>query len=146
LQAILLSPKEAAERGLPINQDGRRRSAFELMGYAKIDDSIFIAAIPEAAAIPAATREQLRIEALYAGYLDRQTADIEAFRRDENLHLSPDLDYAAIGGLTGEIVEKLASVRPMTLGQASRIPGMTPAALTALLAYVRRTQIHVATG
>ena len=146
LQAILISPKEAAARGLPINQDGRRRSAFELLGYAKIDDAAIVAAIPEAASIPAATREQLRIEALYSGYLDRQTADIEAFRRDENLHLSPDLDYAGIGGLTGEIIEKLASVRPMTLGQASRIPGMTPAALTALLAYVRRTEPRVANG
>ena len=146
LQAISITPKEAATRGLPINQDGRRRSAFELMGYARIDDPAFIGAIPEARTIPAAVREQLRIEALYSGYLDRQSADIEAFRRDENLTLPPDLDYAAVGGLTGEITEKLANVRPMTLGQASRIPGMTPAALTALLAYVRRNETRVAAG
>ncbi len=146
LQAISVSPKEAAARGLSINQDGRRRSAFELMGYTKIDDAAFLAAIPEATDIPAPIREQLRIEALYSGYLDRQSADIEAFRRDENLHIPVDLDYAGIGGLTGEIIEKLAHVRPITLGQASRIPGMTPAALTALLAHVRRNETRVAAG
>ncbi len=139
LQALSMSPKQAAERGLPINQDGRRRNAFELLGYAKIDDAAFLSAIPEASTIAAPLRDQLRIEALYAGYLDRQTADIESFRRDEGLELPLDIDYAGIGGLTGEIVEKLKSVRPMTLGQASRIPGMTPAALTALLAHVRRS-------
>jgi len=138
LQAISMTPREIAARGLPINQDGRRRSAFELLGYTKIDSAAFLAAIPEAEAIPAPLREQLQIEALYSGYLDRQTADITAFRRDEGLKIAQDIDYTSIGGLTGEIVEKLDAVRPATLGQASRIPGMTPAALTALLAHVRR--------
>jgi len=146
LAAVVLTPKEAVARGLPINQDGRRRSAFDLMGYTKIDDETFVTAIPEATAISPAIREQLRIEALYSGYLDRQSADIEAFRRDENLHIPPDFDYTAVGGLTGENVEKLGAVRPTTLGQASRIPGVTPAALTALLAHVRRDALRVANG
>jgi len=138
LDSIALSPKEIARRGLSINQDGRRRTAFELMGYTKIDDGAFLGAIPEAGTISTPIREQLRIEALYSGYLDRQAADIDAFRRDENLHIPQGFDYSVVGGLTGENVEKLSAVRPTTLGQASRIPGVTPAALTALLAHVRR--------
>ena len=146
LQNLSISPKEAAARGLPVNQDGRRRTAFEFLGYTKIDSETYLAAFPEVAGIPDTIRAQMGIEALYSGYLDRQTADIEAFRRDEGLHLPPDLDYAAIGGLTGEIVEKLTSVRPITLGQASRVPGMTPAALTALLAHARRISARAAAG
>ena len=80
----------------------------------------------------------VKIDASYAGYLDRQTADAEAFRRDEDLRLPGELDYAAIGGLSNEVREKLAAVRPLTLGQAARIEGVTPGALTALLAHVRR--------
>ena len=83
-------------------------------------------------------REQLEIDASYAGYLDRQAADAEAFRRDEALRLPADLDYAGVGGLSNEVREKLAAVRPLTLGQAARIEGVTPGALTALLAHVRR--------
>ena len=78
-------------------------------------------------------------DSLYSGYLARQTADIEAFRRDEQLSLPKDISYSNIGGLSGELKEKLETARPETLGAASRIPGVTPAALTALLRYVRRT-------
>jgi len=80
----------------------------------------------------------LEIDAAYAGYLDRQAADAAAFRRDENLRLPADLDYAGVGGLSNEVREKLSTVRPLTLGQAARIEGVTPGALTALLAHVRR--------
>jgi tRNA uridine 5-carboxymethylaminomethyl modification enzyme len=83
-------------------------------------------------------REQVEIDAAYAGYLDRQDADVEAFRRDEALTLPAGLDYAGVGGLSNEVREKLADVRPATLGQAARIEGVTPGALTALLAHVRR--------
>ena len=82
--------------------------------------------------------EQLEIEALYAGYLDRQEADVAAFRRDENLSLPTDLDYLRVGGLSNEVREKLANARPATLGQAGRIEGVTPGAMTALLAHVKR--------
>ena len=84
--------------------------------------------------------EQIEIEAQYAAYLDRQSADIEAFRRDEALVLPPDLDFDGIGGLSNEVREKLGRARPPTLGAASRISGITPAALTALLRYVRRRE------
>ena len=80
-------------------------------------------------------REQIEIEAAYAGYLDRQRADAESLRKDEDLRLPADLDYAEIGSLSNEVREKLARVRPLTLGQAARIEGVTPGALTALLAH-----------
>jgi tRNA uridine 5-carboxymethylaminomethyl modification enzyme len=87
---------------------------------------------------PDVVREQIEIDASYAGYLDRQAADVDAFRRDENLHLPPGLDYRTVGGLSAEAQEKLGRIRPMTLGQAGRIEGITPGALTALLSHVRR--------
>ena len=93
---------------------------------------------PELAAWSPAVREQIEIDAAYAGYLDRQQADVDAFRRDEALLLPGDLDYGSIGGLSNEIRDKLLAVRPLTLGQAARIEGVTAGALTALLAHVRR--------
>jgi tRNA uridine 5-carboxymethylaminomethyl modification enzyme len=92
---------------------------------------------PELSAIAPDVAEQLEIEGRYAGYLERQEADIRAFRREEMLRLPEDLDYAAIGSLSNEIRDKLARIRPMTLGQAGRISGVTPAALTALLRHIR---------
>ena len=82
--------------------------------------------------------EQLEIEAQYAGYLSRQEGDIRAFRKDEGLGLPADLDYAAIGGLSIEVRQKLERARPATLGQAARVDGVTPAALTTLLVHVRQ--------
>lgn len=146
LRTLTLTPKEAVNRGLSLNQDGRRRSAFDLLGYAKISMAELTDAMPEVASVSPPILEQLRIEASYAGYLSRQTADIDAFKRDEGLHLPTDVNYADIGGLSGEIVEKLSAVRPTTLGQASRIAGMTPAALTALLSVARRADEKAATG
>ena len=93
---------------------------------------------PQLLAWSADVREQVEIDAAYAGYLDRQQADVDAFRRDEDLVLPTGLDYAAIGGLSTEVREKLAAVRPSTLGQAARIEGIGPGALTALLGHVRR--------
>ena len=93
---------------------------------------------PQVAGWAPEVREQVEIDAGYAGYLDRQAADAEAFRRDEDLRLPAELDYGAVGGLSNEVREKLAAVRPLTLGQAARIEGVTPGALTALLAHVRR--------
>ncbi|NBB52843.1 tRNA uridine-5-carboxymethylaminomethyl(34) synthesis enzyme MnmG, partial [Rhizobium sp. CRIBSB] len=86
-----------------------------------------------------AVREQIEIDAGYAGYLDRQAADAEALRREEALALPVDLDFGVIGGLSHEVREKLALVRPQTLGQAGRIEGVTPGALTALLSHVKKS-------
>jgi tRNA uridine 5-carboxymethylaminomethyl modification enzyme len=135
---LTLSPGQAATHGFKVNADGQRRTLIQLLAYPDIDFSKLAAVWPQIAAWSADVREQIEIEAAYAGYLDRQAADVEAFRRDEDLSLPHDLDYATIGGLSNEVRAKLAAVRPQTLGQAGRIEGVTPGALTALLAHVRR--------
>ena len=137
-QDLTMTPSEARRHGLRINQDGVRRSVHELLAYPEIDVTRLRAVWPELGALPDFVIEQLEVDAKYAGYLDRQRGDIEAFRRDESLGLPDDLDYASIAGLSSEVRQKLATHRPMTLGQAARIDGMTPAALTLLLGHVKR--------
>ena len=124
--------------GLAVNADGVPRSVATLLAHPDIDVARLAAIWPDLANIPPAIAEQLEIDAMYAGYLDRQARDIAAFRRDETLLLPEALDYAAIGGLSAEIRGKLARARPVTLGAASRISGVTPAALVALLRYVKQ--------
>ncbi len=136
--ALTLTPQEAAKAGLPVKADGHRRNVMELLAYPTIAFEDLARIWPQLAAWPPAVREQVEIDASYAGYLDRQAADAASFRRDEDLCLPADLDYAAIGGLSNEVRQKLGAVRPLTLGQAARIEGVTPGALTALLAHVRR--------
>ncbi|MFN7304731.1 MAG: tRNA uridine-5-carboxymethylaminomethyl(34) synthesis enzyme MnmG [Phenylobacterium sp.] len=136
--SLVLTPAEAARAGLPVKADGQRRNLSELLAYPTIGFEDLARIWPQIRAWSPAVREQVEIDAAYAGYLDRQAADAEAFRRDESLRLPTGLDYAAVGGLSNEIREKLAAIRPLTLGQAARIEGMTPGALTALLAHARR--------
>ncbi|MGH6922296.1 MAG: tRNA uridine-5-carboxymethylaminomethyl(34) synthesis enzyme MnmG [Propylenella sp.] len=138
LNRLTLTPAEAAKHDLDVNQDGVRRSAFDLLAYPAIDVPRLTAIWPELGRIAAPIAEQIRIDAQYAVYLRRQQADVEAMRRDEALTLSPDLDYSAIAGLSTEVREKLAAVRPASIAQASRIDGVTPAALTRLLSHVKR--------
>ena len=135
---LVLTPAAAAREGLPVKADGQRRNLSELLAYPTIAFEDLARIWPEISDWSPAVREQVEIDAAYSGYLDRQAADAEAFRRDESLRLPPTLDYAAVGGLSNEIREKLSSVRPLTLGQAARIEGVTPGALTALLAHARR--------
>ena len=137
---LTLTPAEAVRAGLRVNADGQRRDLTQLLAYPSIGWPQMEALWPEVAAWPDAVREQIEVDAAYAGYLDRQTAEVEAFRRDEALGLPADLDYASVPGLSNEARQKLAAVRPLTLGQASRIEGVTPGALTALLAHVRRAK------
>ena len=135
---LTLTPAQAAKAGLPVKADGQRRNLVELLAYPDIDLRRLETIWPEISSWSPTVQEQLTIDATYAGYLERQAADVEAFRRDENLRLSPSLDYRSIGGLSNEVREKLSTVRPETLGQAARIEGVTPGALSALLAHVRR--------
>ncbi len=139
-KTLQLTPQQAEARGLKVNQDGVRRDALALLAYPTINFEQLAAIWPELASLSPQAREQLEIDALYSGYLERQALDVEAFKRDEDLRLSPDLDYANVGGLSNEVREKLINARPVTLGQASRIEGVTPGALTALLAHVKREQ------
>ncbi len=136
--ALKLTPQQAETHGLKVNQDGVRRDALQLLAYPSISYDQLASVWPELATLSRQAREQLEIDAMYSGYLDRQAADVEAFKRDEDLRISPDLDYAAVGGLSNEVREKLTRAKPVTLGQASRIEGVTPGALTALLAHVKR--------
>jgi tRNA uridine 5-carboxymethylaminomethyl modification enzyme len=132
------SPNTLKNQGFAINQDGVRRTAFELLAYSEITVRKLIKVWPELASIAPELSKRLETEALYSSYVRRQEADVIAFRRDEALVLPGDLDYYLIGGLSIEAQEKLSKASPRTLGQASRIPGVTPAAMVALLRYVRR--------
>jgi len=132
------TPKEATALGITVNADGQRRSVRDLLAFPGVTLETFRSVQPDLAGWSAEVREQVEIDAAYAGYLDRQTADAEALRREEQLSLPADLDYAGIGGLSAEVREKLALIRPHTLGQAGRIEGMTPGALTALLSHVKK--------
>ncbi|MNE12933.1 tRNA uridine 5-carboxymethylaminomethyl modification enzyme MnmG [compost metagenome] len=134
------TPQQAGALGIAVNADGQRRSIRDLLAFPNVTLDQFVAVRPEIADWPLAVREQVEIDAVYAGYLDRQVQDAEALRREEGLVLPADLDYAAIGALSNEVREKLALIRPLTLGQAGRIEGMTPGALTALLAHVKKAR------
>ncbi|MCB8819202.1 tRNA uridine-5-carboxymethylaminomethyl(34) synthesis enzyme MnmG [Microvirga rosea] len=144
LQALSITPVEAARRGLELNQDGIRRSAFQLLSYPLIGWSELIALWPELSCVPSTVRERLETDATYAVYLDRQKADIAAYRRDEGIVLEDGFDFQALSGLSNEIKAKLARVRPRTLGQAARIEGVTPAALTLLAAHAKRASARAA--
>ena len=141
LSSLVVTPEEGRRAGLPINQDGVRRSAFELLSYPDIDLERLAGVWPqEIGALHPKIAAQVAIDALYAVYLKRQEADIDALCRDEDLMLSPGLDYALVKGLSNEARQKLEAARPETLGQAARIDGVTPAALTLLLSLVGKAE------
>jgi tRNA uridine 5-carboxymethylaminomethyl modification enzyme len=136
--ALSLTPSEAARHGLSLRKDGQRRSAFELLSYPDIAIDDLAAIWPRFGEIERKIAEQLEIDAKYDVYLSRQAADVESYRRDENLVLSDDIDYAALPGLSNEVRHKLQAQKPRTIGHAGRIDGVTPAALTLLVAHLRR--------
>ncbi|MET3996228.1 tRNA uridine 5-carboxymethylaminomethyl modification enzyme [Bradyrhizobium sp. S3.9.2] len=136
-KSLTITPNEAIKHGLSLNRDGQRRSAFELMAYPDIGWSQVRTIWPELSAIDPVIATHLEIDAKYDVYLERQSADVEAFRRDEGMVLS-DVDYQQVPGLSNEVRAKLEKARPFTVGQAGRIDGMTPAALGILAAYLRR--------
>ncbi|MES2833579.1 MAG: tRNA uridine-5-carboxymethylaminomethyl(34) synthesis enzyme MnmG [Pseudomonadota bacterium] len=136
---VRFTPKEAQALGIAVNPDGQRRSMRDLLAYPGVDLTAFEKAYPVVAAWSPAVRNQVEIDAGYAGYLDRQSADAVALCREESLILPANIDYGAIGGLSHEVREKLMLIQPRTLGQAGRIEGMTPGALTALLSHVKKT-------
>jgi tRNA uridine 5-carboxymethylaminomethyl modification enzyme len=138
IQNSALSPPELAKRGVTVNQDGVPRTAFDLLGRPGMTFQRLGEIWPDLNGLAPEIAEQLEIEARYRGYLDRQEADIRAFRRDETLALPASLDYDSVGSLSAEVRQKLKAVRPATLGAAGRISGVTPAALAALLRHVRK--------
>jgi tRNA uridine 5-carboxymethylaminomethyl modification enzyme len=137
MDGLSLTPNEAAAFGLQINRDGLRRTAFDLLARPAVDMTVLARIWPQLGAIDRFVAEQIEIDGKYAAYLDRQSADIERFRRDEAVALD-ELGFDGLPGLSAELQEKLTRSRPATLGQAARIDGMTPAALTLLLAEATR--------
>jgi tRNA uridine 5-carboxymethylaminomethyl modification enzyme len=137
-RAVSITPNQAERHGLALNRDGQRRTAFELLSYPTVGIAEVARIWPEFAALDPTIAEQLEIDAKYAVYLERQASDVAAYRRDESLVLPDELDYAALTALSWEVRQKLQSIRPRTIGQAGRIDGVTPAALTLLAAHIRR--------
>ena len=138
MNSLCLSPTEAAKFGLSVNRDGVRRTGFELLSYPDVTWGRLAAIWPELHGVSAHIAEQVGIDAKYAVYLDRQKRDVQSFRREEDALIPPELDYTAMRGLSNELRARLSLVKPATLGQASRIEGMTPAALTLVVAHLPR--------
>jgi tRNA uridine 5-carboxymethylaminomethyl modification enzyme len=137
-EALNVTPNEAARHGLELRRDGQRRSVFDLLSYPDIGIADIVRIWPRFSELDGKIAEQIEIEAKYAVYLDRQAADVESYRRDESLALGDDIDYVTLPGLSNEVRHKLQAHKPRTIGHASRIDGITPAALTLLAAYVHR--------
>jgi tRNA uridine 5-carboxymethylaminomethyl modification enzyme len=145
-RSLSLTPTEADRHGLALRKDGQRRSAFELLSYPDIGFAEVARIWPSLANVDPKIAEQIEIDAKYDVYLSRQSADVESYRRDENLVLPEEIDYAALPGLSNEVRHKLQTHRPRTIGQAGRIDGITPAALTLLVAHLRREKKRKAIG
>ncbi|RED51355.1 tRNA uridine-5-carboxymethylaminomethyl(34) synthesis enzyme MnmG [Aestuariispira insulae] len=143
-RSLKASPNELEKRGLTINKDGVVRSAHDLLALPEMTVEKLSSVFPELAGMRFDIAEQLEIDGRYASYIERQEADIRAFKKDENLALPHDLDYSQVGALSNEMQQKLGDTRPATLGAASRIPGVTPAALVALLRYVKKQKAEAA--
>lgn len=140
INELKATPNELQARGFQVNKDGVRRSAFELLRFPHISWADLQTIWPQLGTVSPEIIEQIEFDALYAGYMDRHEADILAYRKDEALLIPEDLDFSRIGSLSNEIVQKLEQARPKTLGAAGRIPGVTPAALVALLRHVKKQE------
>jgi len=143
-KSLSATPNELEKHGIKVNQDGKRRNISEILNYQNVTWDSLSKIWPELGQIEPDIAEQIQIDAQYAGYIDRQMADIEAYRKDENLILPASLNYQSVGSLSAEVVQKLEMAKPETLGAAARIPGVTPAAVIALLRHVKRRDKNAA--
>ncbi len=142
--SLSLTPKEAERHGITLNKDGQRRTAFAMLSYPNITIAELAKVWPSFGELAPKIAEQIEIDAKYEVYLSRQASDVAAYRRDESFTLPDDLDYAALSGLSNEAKQKLIAHRPRTIGHAAKLDGMTPAALTLLVAHVKRGRGKVA--
>jgi tRNA uridine 5-carboxymethylaminomethyl modification enzyme len=140
LESLSFTPTQLAAAGIAVKQDGQRRSGFDLLAHSGVSFADLLALAPDLAGLDPDCREQLARDALYAVYLERQKQDVEAMRRDEAQEIPEGFDYAALSGLSNELKAKLERIRPRTLAQAGRLEGMTPAALTLILARIRQAE------
>jgi tRNA uridine 5-carboxymethylaminomethyl modification enzyme len=143
LQSIQISPNEGAKIGLKLNQDGQRRSAYELLSYPDISLDQLRGHWSELSVINDKVGEVLEIEAGYAVYMQRQSADIIEIRRDEDRKIPDDFDYSLLSGLSNELKQKLIAAKPLNIAQASRVDGMTPAAVSLILALVKKHNVAI---
>ena len=134
------SPDALLKKGIKINKDGKKRNIIDLLSFSNITISKLKEILPELKNFEHDVIEQIEIEAKYAGYLDRQRMDIKDFEKEENLLIPGSTNYKLVGSLSNEIVEKLSKIKPPTLGAASRISGVTPAAIIALLRYIKKNK------
>ncbi len=138
LKSMTLTPQEAEKHGIKVNRDGTRRNGIDLLSFPEVTFESLKAVWPDLAHVEPAIAEQVECDAVYANYIERQRRDVEALEKDEALKIPDGFDYTTISGLSNELKGKLAKIRPQTLGQAGRIDGMTPAALTLILSRIRR--------
>jgi tRNA uridine 5-carboxymethylaminomethyl modification enzyme len=143
LQSLEVTPNEAARYGIKLNQDGTRRSAYELLAYPEQSLDVLRPLWPELSGIKRKTAEALETEALYAVYMKRQSADIQATQRDQARIIPADFEFTDLPGLSNELKVKLTEARPANLAQAANVDGMTPAALALLLALIRKDSLSV---
>lgn len=137
-ESLEASPNILKDQGLSVNQDGVKRNVIDLLSYPDIQIEDLVTIWPELGGLSGEQKQYLKTHATYAGYLERQTRDIEAFRREAGLRIPASLDYAKIGGLSNEVRQKLSAQRPETLGEASNLEGATPGALMAVMAYIKK--------
>jgi tRNA uridine 5-carboxymethylaminomethyl modification enzyme len=140
LKATTATPRELEAHGLIVNRDGARRSAFDLAAQAQFAIAVLTQVWPQLGGIPAHLVHRLEADAKYSVYLDRQAEDVARYRRDDSAILPADLDYGRLSGLSNEIRQKFIAVRPVSLGQARRIEGVTPAALALIAGHARRAE------
>jgi len=140
LDSKLYSATDLKKVGIQLKQDGTKRTAYQLLSFPEISFEDLVAVNEQLSEIDENTRDQLSKDALYANYIERQQRDVEAMKRDENLLISQDFDYQPLDGLSNELKAKLQAARPQNLAQAARVDGMTPAAITLLLAKMRQAQ------
>jgi tRNA uridine 5-carboxymethylaminomethyl modification enzyme len=137
LNELKITPNKARKKGLKINLDGKARSAYDLLGYNEIEFSHLEKIWPELKKTDSQTKKTISAETTYGQYLERQKKEIENFRKEESKILSPKINYNSIKGLSNEHKDKLTEIKPMTLGQAQRIDGITPSAIGLILAHIR---------
>ena len=139
-KSVKFSPDALLSKGIKINKDGKKRNIIELLSFSNITTKKLKKILPKLNELEEDVIEQIEIEAKYSGYLERQKTDIKDFEKEENLLIPKLTDYSLVGSLSNEIVEKLTKIKPPTLGAASRISGVTPAAIIALLRYIKKNK------
>jgi len=140
VKSFEFTPDALIKKGIKINKDGKKRNIIDLLSFSNITTTRLKKIIPELNSLEEDVIEQVEIEAKYTGYLDRQRMDIQDFEKEESLAIPKSTNYKLVGSLSNEIIEKLSKIKPPTLGAASRIPGVTPAAIIALLRYIKKNK------